>query len=397
MPFSKLGLSESLTKAVSELGYSKPTTIQNKAIPVILQGKNLIAAAQTGTGKTAGFVLPILEKLSHGKTQRKKRIRALILVPTRELAIQVEEKITLYSKHLGLTSLAMYGGVDEKEQKQRLIDGVDVLVATPGRLLDMYGKRAVHFEEVEMLVLDEADRMLDMGFIDDINKIIDRLPEELQFLLFSATLSNKVRDLAKSVVENPHEISIAANQASKANIEQWLITVDKDQKSALLSHLIKENNWDQALIFIETKHGAAKLVSQLEKRDIAAEAFHSGRSQKVREQLLEDFKAGKIKYLVATGVGARGIDIEELSRVVNYDLPFPADEYVHRIGRTGRADASGEAISFVSKDNFKNLCMIESRLGHLIERRVVEGFEPRKPVPISILNYVPKSKRQKKD
>lgn len=397
MPFSKLGLSESLTKAVSELGYSKPTTIQNKAIPVILQGKNLIAAAQTGTGKTASFVLPILEKLSQGKTQRKKRIRALILVPTRELAVQVEEKIALYSKHLSLTSLAMYGGVDEKEQKQRLIDGVDVLVATPGRLLDMYGKRAVHFEEVEMLVLDEADRMLDMGFIDDINKIIDRLPEELQFLLFSATLSNKVRDLAKSVVENPHEISIAANQASKANIEQWLITVDKDKKSALLSHLIKENDWDQALIFIETKHGAAKLVSQLEKRDIAAEAFHSGRSQKVREQLLEDFKTGKIKYLVATGVGARGIDIEELSRVVNYDLPFPADEYVHRIGRTGRADASGEAISFVSKDNFKNLCMIESRLGHLIERREIEGFEPRKPVPISILNYVPKSKRQKKD
>ncbi|MGF1734819.1 DEAD/DEAH box helicase [Photobacterium satsumensis] len=397
MPFSKLGLSESLTQAVNELGYSKPTTIQTKAIPVILQGKNLIAAAQTGTGKTAGFVLPILEKLSQGKTQRKKRIRSLILVPTRELAIQVEEKITLYSKHLGLTSLAMYGGVDEKQQKQSLIDGVDVLVATPGRLLDMYGQRAVHFEEVETLVLDEADRMLDMGFIDDINKIIDRLPEELQFLLFSATLSNKVRDLAKSVVDNPHEISIAANEASKANIEQWLITVDKDKKSALLSHLIKENQWDQALIFIETKHGAAKLVSQLEKRDIAAEAFHSGRSQAIRVQLLEDFKAGKIKYLIATGVGARGIDIEELSRVVNYDLPFPADEYVHRIGRTGRADASGEAISFVSKDNFKNLCMIESRLGHLIERREIEGFEPRKPVPISILNYVPKSKRQNKD
>ncbi|PSU35808.1 DEAD/DEAH box helicase [Photobacterium lutimaris] len=397
MPFSKLGLSESLTQAVNELGYSKPTTIQTKAIPVILQGKNLIAAAQTGTGKTAGFVLPILEKLSQGKTQRKKRIRALILVPTRELAIQVEEKITLYSKHLGLTSLAMYGGVDEKQQKQSLIDGVDVLVATPGRLLDMYGQRAVHFEEVETLVLDEADRMLDMGFIEDINKIIDRLPDELQFLLFSATLSNKVRDLAKSVVENPYEISIAANEASKANIEQWLITVDKDKKSALLSHLIKENQWDQALIFIETKHGAAKLVSQLEKRGIAAEAFHSGRSQAIRVQLLDDFKAGKIKYLIATGVGARGIDIEELPRVVNYDLPFPADEYVHRIGRTGRADASGEAISFVSKDNFKNLCMIESRLGHLIERREVEGFEPRKPVPISILNYVPKNKRQNKD
>ncbi|MEJ2764821.1 DEAD/DEAH box helicase [Photobacterium sp. MCCC 1A19761] len=397
MPFSKLGLSKPLTQAVAALGYTQPTTIQAKAIPVILEGKNLIAAAQTGTGKTASFVLPILEKLSQGQTKKKKRIRALILVPTRELAIQVEEKITQYGQHLGLTSLAMYGGVDEQQQKQRLIEGVDVLVATPGRLLDLYGQRAVYFEEVEMLVLDEADRMLDMGFIDDLNKILDRLPEDIQQLLFSATLSRKVRDLAKSAVIDPHEITIAANQASKANIEQWLITVDKDKKSALLSHLILENQWDQALIFIETKHGAAKLVSQLEKRGIAAEAFHSGRSQAARAQLLEDFKAGSLKYLVATGVAARGIDIEELSRVVNYDLPFPADEYVHRIGRTGRANASGEAISFVSKDNFKNLCMIESRLGHLIDRREVEGFAPKKPVPISILNYVPKSKRQPQD
>lgn len=397
MSFAKLGLSEALSKAVADLGYQKPTSIQTKAIPVILQGQDLIAAAQTGTGKTASFVLPILEKLQRGKTQKKKRVRALILVPTRELAIQVADKVKEYGQFTELTSLAMYGGVDEKAQKQALIDGVDVLVATPGRLLDMYGQRAVYFEEIEMLVLDEADRMLDMGFIESINKIIDRVPTDAQCLLFSATLSHKVRDLAKTAVNDPYEISIAANQASKSNIEQWLITVDKDMKSALLSHLIKENQWDQALIFIETKHGAAKLVSQLEKREIAAEAFHSGRSQEVRTRLLEDFKNGKIKYLVATGVAARGIDIEELSRVVNYDLPFPADEYVHRIGRTGRANASGEAISFVSKDNFKNLCMIESRLGHLIERREVEGFQPRKPVPISILNYVPKHKRQKEE
>ncbi|EGR0742797.1 DEAD/DEAH box helicase [Vibrio cholerae] len=393
MSFSQLGLSDVLVQTVAQLGYQKPTHIQTQAIPVILQGRDLIAAAQTGTGKTASFVLPILEKLRQGQTQRKKRIRALILVPTRELAVQVAEKVEQYGKDTGLKSLAVFGGVDEQAQKQRLIDGVDVLVATPGRLMDLYGQRAVYFEEIEMVVLDEADRMLDMGFIESINKIIDCLPSEVQFLLFSATLSRKVRELAKTAVRDPHEISIAANQASKSNISQWLITVDKDTKSALLSHLINEQQWEQALIFIETKHGAAKLVSQLEKRGIHAEAFHSGRSQAIRAQLLEDFKSGKIKYLVATGVAARGIDIDQLSRVVNYDLPFPADEYVHRIGRTGRAEAVGEAISFVSKDNFKNLCMIESRLGHLIERRVVEGFEPKKPVPISILNYVPKHKR----
>jgi superfamily II DNA/RNA helicase len=397
MSFTQLGLCQPLAQAVSALGYEKPTHIQSQAIPVILQGRDVIAAAQTGTGKTASFVLPILHKLHGAQTQKKKRVRALILVPTRELAIQVDDKIQQYGQSLALRSLAIYGGVDEKAQKQALIDGVDILVATPGRLLDLYGQRAVYFEEVEILVLDEADRMLDMGFIDDINKILDRLPEAMQHLLFSATLSNKVRDLAKSVIHNPFEISIAAKQASKANIEQWIITVDKDQKSALLSHLIQQNQWDQTLIFIETKHGAAKLVSQLEKRGIHAEAFHSGRSQASRAQLLEDFKAGKIKYLVATGVAARGIDIEALPRVVNYDLPFPADEYVHRIGRTGRANAQGEAISFVSKDNFKNLCMIESRLGHLLERREIDGFTPKKPVPISILNYVPKHKRPPND
>ncbi|MEZ9649973.1 DEAD/DEAH box helicase [Vibrio lentus] len=393
MPFSKLGLSSPIVKAVAKQGYEKPTSIQEKAIPIVLSGKNLIAAAQTGTGKTASFVLPILEMLSKGETQRKKRIRAVILTPTRELAIQVEQNITKYAKFLNLTSLAMYGGVSYQHQKDRLIEGVDILVATPGRLIDMYGQRAVHFDEVEVLVLDEADRMLDMGFIEDINKIIARLPQNIQNLLFSATLSTPVRALAKSAISEAEEISIAKTDASKANIEQWLVTVDKDRKSALLSHMITDGEWDQALIFIETKHGAAKLVAQLEKRGIEAEAFHSGRSQAIREKILADFKKGRLKYLVATGVAARGIDIDNLSRVVNYDIPFPADDYVHRIGRTGRADASGEAISFLSKDNFKNLCIIEKRLGHLIERRVVEGFEPRKEVPISVLKFVPKKKR----
>ena len=393
MPFSKLGLSSPIVKAVTKQGYEKPTSIQEKAIPIVLSGKNLIAAAQTGTGKTASFVLPILEMLSKGETQRKKRIRAVILTPTRELAIQVEQNINKYSKFLNLTSLAMYGGVSYQHQKDRLIEGVDILVATPGRLIDMYGQRAVHFDEVEVLVLDEADRMLDMGFIEDINKIIARLPQDIQNLLFSATLSTPVRALAKSAISEAEEISIAKTDASKANIEQWLVTVDKDRKSALLSHMITDGEWDQALIFIQTKHGAAKLVAQLEKRGIQAEAFHSGRSQAIREKILADFKKGRLKFLVATGVAARGIDIDNLTRVVNYDIPFPADDYVHRIGRTGRADASGEAISFLSKDNFKNLCIIEKRLGHLIERRVIEGFEPRKEVPISVLNFVPKHKR----
>ncbi|WP_261905153.1 DEAD/DEAH box helicase [Vibrio fortis] len=397
MPFSKLGLSSPIVKAVNALGYDKPTSIQEKAIPIVLSGRNLIAAAQTGTGKTASFVLPILEILSKGTTQRKKRIRAVILAPTRELAVQVDRNIKKYAKHLNLTSLAMYGGVEYKHQKERLIEGVDILVATPGRLIDMYGQKAVYFEEVEVLVLDEADRMLDMGFIEDINKIIARLPQDVQNLLFSATLSNPVRDLAKSAIQEAEEISIAKHAASKANIEQWLVTVDKDRKSALLSHMIQEGNWEQALIFIETKHGAAKLVSQLEKRGIHAESFHSGRSQAIREKVLADFKKGKVQFLVATGVAARGIDIDNLTRVVNYDLPFPADDYVHRIGRTGRADASGEAISFLSKDDFKNLCIIEKRLGHLIERRVIEGFEPRKPVPISVLNFVPKHKREQQN
>ncbi len=393
MSFSNLGLSESITKVISNLGYSEPTDIQEQAIPVVLSGKDVIAAAQTGTGKTASFVLPMLEKLSARGTLRGKRIRALILTPTRELAAQVEQSIKAYGANLELTSMAMYGGTDLAAQKQALIWGVDILVATPGRLLDMAHQRALHFDELEMLVLDEADRMLDMGFIDDINKIIERLPAKRQNLLFSATISDDVRQLAKRTIHRPVELSISPEQATTDTIEQWLVTVDKDTKSALLSHLIKEQDWDQALIFIETKHGAAKLVSQLEKRGIKAEAIHSGRTQEAREKVLNEFKAGRLKYLVSTAIAARGIDIGDLSRVVNYDLPDQPDDYIHRIGRTGRAGAKGEAISFVAKDNFRNLCAIESRLGHIIIRKEFDGFPVRKAVPISILNYVPKNKR----
>ena len=393
MPFSTLGLSEPITKAVTELGYTKPTAIQTKAIPVVLSGKDLIAAAQTGTGKTASFVLPLLEKLNNDKKLRGKRIRALILTPTRELAVQVEASISQYAKYLSLSSMAMYGGVDAQPQKQRLIWGIDIIVATPGRLLDMAHQRALHFDELEVLILDEADRMLDMGFIDDINKIIERLPAQRQNLLFSATISDEVRGLARRTINDAVEISLTGNKSPKPKIDQWLVTVDKGNKSALLSYLIKEQVWDRALIFIETKHGAAKLVSQLEKRGIAAESIHGGRTQDVREKILADFISGDIKFLVATGIAARGLDIGELSRVVNYDLPDQVDDYIHRIGRTGRAGLTGEAISFVSKDNFRNLCAIESRLGHIITRKAFDDFPVKKVVPVSILNFVPKHKR----
>ncbi|MBR7887938.1 DEAD/DEAH box helicase [Marinomonas sp. A79] len=398
MSFSTLGLSPAIIKAVQDQGYQHPTPIQQQAIPVILAGKDLIATAQTGTGKTAAFVLPILEKLQHIQTRRSKRIKALIITPTRELAVQVASNVAQYSQHLNVRCLAVYGGVDSDAQKQSLIEGVDILVATPGRLLDLAHQRAVHFDELEHLVLDEADRMVDMGFVDDIYNILDRLPSQRQNLLFSATMTDSVRVIANEFSDSKQdkpafEIAISPKTKAAANIKQWLITVDKDTKSALLSHLIKEQEWDQALIFIEKKHGAAKLVDQLAKRGIIADSIHGDRSQAMREQILNQFKSGELKYLVATGVAARGIDIGALSRVVNYDLPFKPEEYIHRIGRTGRAGASGEAISFVAMGDFKNLCAIESRLNHLIERKEIDGFPVRKVVPVSILNYVRKSQR----
>jgi superfamily II DNA/RNA helicase len=387
MTFSTLGLSDPILEAVRELGYTKPTPIQLKAIPEFLAGRDIVATAQTGTGKTASFVLPLLQALSGDRKRRAKRLRALILVPTRELALQVEKNIQLYSKHLHVRSMAMVGGIDSEPQKAALIYGVDIVVATPGRLLDMAHQRALHFDELEFLILDEADRMLDMGFIGDINKIIERLPQQRQNLLFSATLSKEVRQLAKTAITNPVEISISDDKTAAPKISQWLTTVDKDNKSALLSHLIKANEWTQALIFIRTKHGAAKLVSQLEKRGIAAESIHSGRSQAVRTQLLADFKSGKIGILIATGIAARGIDIDDLSRVINYDLPDDADDYIHRIGRTGRAGAAGEAVSLVSRDDFKRLCAIERRLEKIIERKQIAGFTTKTEIPVSNLDY----------
>ena len=401
MLFLNLGLCNSIVRAIEDLGYTAPTPIQKKAIPLILSGKDLIATAQTGTGKTAAFVLPVLEILNKERKLRGKRIRVLILTPTRELSIQVAANVAEYGKYLNLSSLAVYGGVDSEPQKQRLIEGIDILVATPGRLLDLAHQRALYFDELEILVLDEADRIVDMGFANDIDKIIERLPEARQNLLFSATMSDDVRAIASgfsdSKMSNPAvEIAISPKTTTAPNINQWLITVDKDTKSALLSHLINEQKWDQALIFIEKKHGAAKLVDQLAKRGIEANAIHGGKSQAMREKILADFKSGKLKYLIATGVAARGLDIGELSRVVNYDLPFKPEEYIHRIGRTGRAGASGEAISFVAMGDFKNLCAIESRLNHIINRKEIENFPVRKVVPVSILNYVRKSKAPSK-
>lgn len=392
MSFLKLGLSESVLQAIADQGYVTPTPIQEKAIPVILAGKDVIATAQTGTGKTASFVLPILDGIA-GRKLRGKRIRALVLVPTRELAIQVADNVTRYACHSDIRCLAMYGGSDIESQKQQLIEGVDIVVATPGRLLDMAHQRALHFDELEYLVLDEADRMLDMGFIVDINKIIERLPEDRQNLLFSATISESVKALVKTTIFNAVEISLAGEDVSKPDISQWLVTVDKDKKSALLSYLIQEHQWQQALIFIRTKHGAVKLSEQLAKRGIIAEYIHGDRSQAVRNKILDDFKSGTCRLLIATGVASRGLDIDTLERVVNYDLPKEVDEYIHRIGRTGRAGAKGEAVSLISKDDFYTLCAIESRLGHLIERRDVEAFTPIKIVPESILNYKPKKQR----
>lgn len=394
MSFSELGLSEPLLKALAEKGYKTPTPIQTRAIPTILDGHDVIATAQTGTGKTAAFVLPILEQFNQERKLRGKRIRALILTPTRELANQIEANVKAYSQHLNLSTLAVYGGVDTEAQKQRLIEGIDILIATPGRLIDLAGQRALHFDELEVLVMDEADRMVDVGAVGDLDKILDRLPEDRQNLMFSATMSHAVRDLVESFTYASRSVTISIQPKVKAapTIEQWMVAVDKDTKSALLSHMIKTQDWDQALIFIEKRHAAAKLVSQLEKRGIKADAIHGGRSQNIREKILEDFKSGELKYLIATGVAARGIDIGQLSRVVNYDLPFKPEEYIHRIGRTGRAGAPGEAISFVAAVDFKNLCAIEKRLNALIERREFEDFPVRKAVPISRLNFVPKGR-----
>lgn len=395
MSFSKLGLSESILQSVEKQGYKTPSPIQEQAIPIVLSGKDLMAAAQTGTGKTAGFTLPILEKLSHGPKVKAGQVRALILTPTRELAAQVEASVKTYGKNLRLFSTVVFGGVKINPQINRLKRGVDILVATPGRLIDLYNQKALRFDQLEILVLDEADRMLDMGFIHDIRKIKSFLPATRQNLMFSATFSKEIRALAKGMINNPVEISVSPRNTTVKSVKQWICPVDKKQKSALLAHLIHENKWEQVLVFSRTKHGANRLVRQLEDKQITATAIHGNKSQGARTKALADFKKGAVRVMVATDIAARGIDINHLPQVINFDLPNVPEDYVHRIGRTGRAGKKGQAISLVSADEFVQLWDIEKLIQRLLDRKLIDGFEPDHDVPVSDLSKRPKKPKQK--
>ncbi|MBI5331340.1 MAG: DEAD/DEAH box helicase [Betaproteobacteria bacterium] len=379
MKFSDLGLAEELVRAVTEHGYTTPTPIQAQAIPAVLSGGDLLAGAQTGTGKTAGFVLPILHRLSDksvkGPSSGRAPIRALILTPTRELAAQVEESVRTYGKHTSLSSMVMFGGVSINPQITRLRSRVDILVATPGRLLDHVGQKTVDLSQVQILVLDEADRMLDMGFVKDIKRVLALLPRQRQNLLFSATFSEEIKTLADSLLNKPALIEVARRNATADNITQKVYAVGRDKKRALLAHLIKEHQWFQVLVFTRTKHGANRLVEQLGKDDIPTMAIHGNKSQAARTRALAEFKSGKLQVLVATDIAARGIDISELPHVVNYELPNVPEDYVHRIGRTGRAGAEGEAISLVCLDELDFLKSIERLIKRTLPREVIPGFE----------------------
>jgi ATP-dependent RNA helicase RhlE len=366
MTFTTLGLSDSLLRAVAHTGYTIPTPIQAKAIPAILSGGDVMAAAQTGTGKTAGFVLPMLQQLGTSANAGPGRTRALILTPTRELAAQVHQSILTYGKHERLTSAVVFGGVNINPQLRVLRRGVDLLVATPGRLLDLFQQNAIRFDAIEVLVLDEADRMLDMGFIRDIRKIIKLIPQRRQNLMFSATFSKEIRQLASSICNKPIEIDVAPRNSTVEAISQKLYWVEKERKADLLSELVRDTH-EQVLVFTRTKHGANKLVKRLARDSISASAIHGNKSQPQRTRALDDFKKDKIQVLVATDIAARGIDIELLTLVVNFDLPHVPLDYVHRIGRTGRAGASGQAISLVSRDEKKQLRAIESLIKRKIE------------------------------
>jgi ATP-dependent RNA helicase RhlE len=382
MTFSTLGLDQAILRAIEEKGYSNPTPIQSQAIPAILKGGDLMAAAQTGTGKTAGFTLPMLQLLlDTPRRQKSPHPRVLVLTPTRELAAQVQDSIDTYGKHLPLRSMVVFGGVNINPQISRLRRGIDILVATPGRLLDLHQQKAVSLNEVEIFVLDEADRMLDMGFIRDIKRILPLLPKQRQNLLFSATFSNEIRQLARGLLNNPAEISVATRNTAAETVSQTIIPTDKAKKAALLCHLIKERNLYQALVFSRTKHGANKLVQHLEKNGIAAAAIHGNKSQNHRTRVLAEFKAGRLQILVATDIAARGIDISQLPNVINFDLPQVAEDYVHRIGRTGRAGAEGEALSLVCADEADMLRSIERLIGKAIPREEIEGFEPQHLLP----------------
>ena len=389
MNFSSLGLSAPILKAVSAQGYDSPSPIQIKAIPQIIKGHDVMAAAQTGTGKTAGFTLPILERLSAGHVSRSKQIRTLILTPTRELAAQVNTSVMNYGRHLPIRSAVVFGGVKINPQITKLKNGVDILVATPGRLLDLYSQNAVKFDHLEILVLDEADRMLDMGFIHDIRRIIGLLPKKRQNLMFSATFSKEIRKLASGLVNNPVEIAVSPPNSAVNTVTHWICPTDKKNKSALFIHLFKQHQWKQVLVFTRTKHGANRLSRALEKQNIKSAAIHGNKSQGARTKALADFKKGSVEVLVATDIAARGLDIHQLPQVVNFDLPNVPEDYVHRIGRTGRAGKSGQAISLVSADEFKQLSDIERLLKQKLERRRITGFEPEHNLPESKTSHRP--------
>jgi len=406
MSFAELGLAEPLVRAVTEHGYTQPTPIQAQAIPAVLKGGDLLAGAQTGTGKTAGFTLPMLQRLNGGKRPAPRHVRALVLAPTRELAAQVNESVVTYGKYLKLSSEVVFGGVNINPQIQKLSRGVDILVATPGRLLDLMQQGALNLSAVEILVLDEADRMLDMGFIRDIRKVLAALPPKRQNLLFSATFADEIKALADSLLNQPQTIEVARRNSTVEVIGQKIHPVDRDKKHQLLAHLITEHNWFQVLVFTRTKHGANRLAEQLGKSGISAMAIHGNKSQAARTRALSEFKSGKLQALVATDIAARGIDIDQLPFVVNFDLPNVPEDYVHRIGRTGRAGATGEAVSLMCVDERDLLRDIERFIKREIPREVIAGFEPdtnAKPQPIQLRsqpggrrNNAPRSNQPKK-
>ena len=382
MTFASLGLIDPLLRTLESLDYTTPTPVQAKAIPAVLKGRDLMAAAQTGTGKTAGFALPLLQRLTmEGAQVASNSVRALVLVPTRELAEQVHESFRVYGQNLPLRTYAVYGGVSINPQMMALRKGIDVLVATPGRLLDLYRQNAVKFEQMQALVLDEADRMLDLGFSLELDDVFSALPRKRQTLLFSATFSEAIRQMARELLRDPLTIEVSPRNAAAKTVKQWLVPVDKKRKSELFMHLLAEKRWGQVLVFVKTRKGVDELVEQLQAQGISSDAIHGDRPQASRLRALESFKAGEVQILVATDVAARGLDIHDLPQVVNFDLPIVAEDYVHRIGRTGRAGATGEAISLVSADEVDQLAAIETLINQVLPRHDELGFVPDHRVP----------------